>query len=77
MIITIFFTFSAFSRLFLVYRDLSQVCFRLLHGDDVSIRVIPVCYCNEVWYKEEGKEASKPAFLYTDTMMILHSARSA
>ena len=31
----------------------------------VSIRVI--CYCYEVWYKED-KEACKPAFLYTDTI---------
>ena len=33
----------------------------------MSIRVI--CYCYKVWYKEEDKEASKPAFLYTDTML--------
>ena len=32
----------------------------------MSIRVI--CYCYKVWYKEEDKEASKPAFLYTDTI---------
>jgi len=36
------------------------------HQKFVSIRVI--CYCYEVWYKEENKEASKPAFLYTDTI---------
>jgi len=27
-----------------------------------------ICYCYKVWYKEEDKEASKPAFLYTDTI---------
>ena len=29
--------------------------------------------CYEVWYKEEDKEASKPAFLYTDTIRYDHT----
>jgi len=38
-----------------------------------------ICYCYKVWYKEEDKEASKPVFLYTDTIRYdtigLHGGR--